>query len=278
LPSVIYFLAELVRSYNAVAGVIVDYCVGGQPVLAHLLDEYSRARTLRQPQPPITGDTAAAKARSDALRAELRVLSEQSDCVVAVRCLVATVAGANHAPRAQEMLVVHLKNALRRAAQLTIKQQKYAQISSVASLLSVARESCPSMLHAAQQPIERSTVSSIQNNTILRHIYRKGLCQDLARVPLYVDLADTDAMQCINVVLKTLEDLTRLINATALSASTTTVSSVAVDRTARAVSLRTANEPVVTPSNPAVSSQLAAVTAEVTEDIQVSLCAGHRTL
>jgi hypothetical protein len=40
--------------------------------------------------------------------------------------------------------------------------------------------------------------------------------QDLARVALHVDLADTEATACVNIVLKTLEDVTRLINAAAL--------------------------------------------------------------
>ena len=67
-------------------------------LLAHLLDAYARPCIMKTP----SSQSPAA------LSQQLRAQYEHGECVTATKCVISTLAAANHAPKAQETLVANL--------------------------------------------------------------------------------------------------------------------------------------------------------------------------
>jgi hypothetical protein len=127
---------------------------------------------------------------------------------------VATLASSNHCPKAQEALVTEVKSALHKAYATVDSTRQRKKISAVASLILLMRDSCPT-LATNSHPTQPQTpkTPSVQTNSMLRLFCKKRICLDLAKAPVYIDIADKESIDTINHVLKTLEELTRTINA-----------------------------------------------------------------
>jgi len=55
------------------------------------------------------------------------------------------------------------------------------------------------MSHASS---DKSPALPMDSNSMLRYMYKQGMCRTLARIPLFVDLADAEAVACVNNALK----------------------------------------------------------------------------
>ncbi len=70
-----------------------------------------------------------------------------------------------------------------------------------------------------KRPDTEKSQPFLQTNSMLRLFVRKKLVQDLARVPLFLDFSAPQTVYTVNSLLKTLDDLARLINSPGAAAS-----------------------------------------------------------
>ncbi len=77
-------------------------------------------------------------------------------------------------------------------------------------------ETCPPIQNSAQQQQLFRNQNQPPNtnlvNNMMKIMHKKGLINDLARVPLYMDLSSTKSIDTINTILKPLETMTKTLN------------------------------------------------------------------
>ncbi|RLV63840.1 hypothetical protein DV515_00017860 [Chloebia gouldiae] len=188
--TILRLLAELVRSYVGIAALIANYSYSvGQSelikedcsvlafVLDHLLPHQQNA--------------------------------EDKDTPALARLFLASLAAAGSGTDAQVALVNEVKAALGRALAMAESTEKHARLQAVMCIISTIMESCPStssFYSSAAKPPHNGM------NNIIRLFLKKGLVNDLARVPHSLDLSSPNMANTVNAALKPLETLSRIVN------------------------------------------------------------------
>lgn len=123
------------------------------------------------------------------------------------RMMIAALASCNHSNEAQTTLVSEVKAALIRALLMHESGDKHNQVQLICGIITTMIENCPpTHPRAKNQPL------SGQMNNIVRLMLRKGIVNDLARVPHCLDLSSPNFAFTVNAALKPLEALTRIVN------------------------------------------------------------------
>ncbi|XP_053908122.1 E3 ubiquitin-protein ligase HUWE1 [Cuculus canorus] len=188
--TILRLLAELVRSYVGIAALIANYSYSvGQSelikedcsVLAFVLDHLL---------PHSPG-------------------AEDKDTPALARLFLASLAAAGAGTDAQVALVNEVKAALGRALAMAESTEKHARLQAVMCIISTIMESCPST-----SSFYSSATKTQHNgmNNIIRLFLKKGLVNDLARVPHSLDLSSPNMANTVNAALKPLETLSRIVN------------------------------------------------------------------
>nr|XP_015209351.1 PREDICTED: E3 ubiquitin-protein ligase HUWE1 [Lepisosteus oculatus] len=189
--TILRLLAELVRSYVGIATLIASYCyTAGQSelikedcsVLAFVLDHLL----------PHTQN------------------SEDKDTPALARLFLASLAAAGTGTDAQVALVNEVKAALSRALAMAESTEKHARLQAVMCIISTIMESCPSTSSFYSTAAAKTQHNGMNN--IIRLFLKKGLVNDLARVPHSLDLSSPNMANTVNAALKPLETLSRIVN------------------------------------------------------------------
>ncbi|XP_069738899.1 E3 ubiquitin-protein ligase HUWE1-like [Phaenicophaeus curvirostris] len=188
--TILRLLAELVRSYVGIAALIASYSYSaGQSEL--IKEECSvLAFVLDHLLPAWPG-------------------AEDKDTPALARLFLASLAAAGSGTDAQGALVNEVKAALGRALAMAESTEKHARLQAVMCIISTIMESCPSTSSFY------SSASKTQHNgmnNIIRLFLKKGLVNDLARVPHSLDLSSPNMANTVNAALKPLETLSRIVN------------------------------------------------------------------
>ncbi|KHN86002.1 E3 ubiquitin-protein ligase HUWE1 [Toxocara canis] len=226
--SLIRLIAELVKSYSAVATLVAEsQHPSAHSALVTLLD-----KCIVPASDADSGDSP----------------SSAAELLTSVKSLVISLASCNHSPKAQEALVTDLGIALRVAladldpkiatvkmlegfdeeneepqaeteedsTETDAEEEENAdeEIKALCDMIVLARDVCPAGGHEA-----RATGSAhSQLNPILRLLVKKRICIELAKVPWHLNLSTKEGVDALNHVLKTLDELTRSINSAASGA------------------------------------------------------------
>ncbi|XP_023812359.1 E3 ubiquitin-protein ligase HUWE1 isoform X8 [Oryzias latipes] len=191
VSTILRLLAELVRSYVGIATLITSYCyTAGQSelikedcsVLAFVLDHLL----------PHTQN------------------SEDKDTPALARLFLASLAAAGTGTDAQVALVNEVKAALSRALAMPEGAEKHARLQAVMCIISTIMESCPSTSSFYSTATAKTQHNGMNN--IIRLFLKKGLVNDLARVPHSLDLSSPNMANTVNAALKPLETLSRIVN------------------------------------------------------------------
>ncbi|XP_078286359.1 E3 ubiquitin-protein ligase HUWE1-like [Rhinoraja longicauda] len=189
--TILRLLAELVRSYIGIATLIAGYnYTAGQSelikedcnVLAFVLDHLL-------PQTQNVGD---------------------KDTPALARLFLASLAAATQSTEAQAALVNEVKAALSRALAMAESTEKHARLQAVMFIISTIMESCPSTSSFYSSNAVKAQHNGMNN--IIRLFLKKGLVNDLARVPHSLDLSSPNMANTVNAALKPLETLSRIVN------------------------------------------------------------------
>uniref|UniRef100_A0A8B9HQK7 E3 ubiquitin-protein ligase HUWE1 n=1 Tax=Astyanax mexicanus TaxID=7994 RepID=A0A8B9HQK7_ASTMX len=189
--TILRLLAELVRSYVGIATLIASYSyTAGQSelikedcsVLAFVLDHLL----------PHTQN------------------SEDKDTPALARLFLASLAAAGTGTDAQVALVNEVKAALSRALAMAEGAEKHARLQAVMCIISTIMESCPSTSSFYSTAAAKTQHNGMNN--IIRLFLKKGLVNDLARVPHSLDLSSPNMANTVNAALKPLETLSRIVN------------------------------------------------------------------
>ncbi|KAK7916204.1 hypothetical protein WMY93_011965 [Mugilogobius chulae] len=189
--TILRLLAELVRSYVGIATLIASYCyTAGQSelikedcsVLAFVLDH-------------LLPHTQSA---------------EDKDTPALARLFLASLAAAGTGTDAQVALVNEVKAALSRALAMAEGAEKHARLQAVMCIISTIMESCPSTSTFYSTAAPKTQHNGMNN--IIRLFLKKGLVNDLARVPHSLDLSSPNMANTVNAALKPLETLSRIVN------------------------------------------------------------------
>ncbi|XP_076681578.1 HECT, UBA and WWE domain containing E3 ubiquitin protein ligase 1 isoform X3 [Andrena cerasifolii] len=191
--AILKILAEAVRSYGAVAGLITEHVY--------------RARQSEM----VAEDTTALAFLLDKLLPMLPENSSDRLCSSMARMLIAAIASCNHSPDVQTTLVTEVKAALTRTLALPECSEKHAQLQLLIGLISTMIDSCPPTPH---NQLRGSVKVHHYNNVnyIVRIMLRKGIITDLAKISHSLDLSSPNMAGTINAALKPLETLSRIIN------------------------------------------------------------------
>ncbi|XP_058874630.1 E3 ubiquitin-protein ligase HUWE1 [Acipenser ruthenus] len=189
--TILRLLAELVRSYMGIASLITGYSyTAGQSelikedcsVLAFVLDH-------------LLPHTQSA---------------EDKDTPALARLFLASLAAAGTGTDAQVALVNEVKAALSRALAMSESTEKHARLQAVMCIISTIMESCPSTSSFYSTAATKTQHNGMNN--IIRLFLKKGLVNDLARVPHSLDLSSPNMANTVNAALKPLETLSRIVN------------------------------------------------------------------
>uniref|UniRef100_H0V4J4 HECT-type E3 ubiquitin transferase n=1 Tax=Cavia porcellus TaxID=10141 RepID=H0V4J4_CAVPO len=189
--TILRLLAELVRSYVGIATLIANYSytVGQSElikedcsVLAFVLDHLL----------PHTQN------------------AEDKDTPALARLFLASLAAAGSGTDAQVALVNEVKAALGRALAMAESTEKHARLQAVMCIISTIMESCPSTSSFYSSATAKTQHNGMNN--IIRLFLKKGLVNDLARVPHSLDLSSPNMANTVNAALKPLETLSRIVN------------------------------------------------------------------
>ncbi|XP_017342507.1 E3 ubiquitin-protein ligase HUWE1 isoform X3 [Ictalurus punctatus] len=189
--TILRLLAELVRSYVGIATLIATYnYTAGQSelikedcsVLAFVLDHLL----------PHTQN------------------AEDKDTPALARLFLASLAAAGTGTEAQVTLVNEVKAALSRALAMAEGTEKHARLQAVMCIISTIMESCPSTSSFYSTATAKTQHNGMNN--IIRLFLKKGLVNDLARVPHSLDLSSPNMANTVNAALKPLETLSRIVN------------------------------------------------------------------
>ncbi|XP_037679708.1 LOW QUALITY PROTEIN: E3 ubiquitin-protein ligase HUWE1-like [Choloepus didactylus] len=189
--TILRLLAELVRSYVGIATLIANYSytVGQSElikedcsVLAFVLDHLL----------PHTQN------------------AEDKDTPALARLFLTSLAAAGSGIDAQVALVNEIKAALGRALAMSESTEKHARLQAVMCIISTIMESCPSTSSFYSSATAKTQHNGMNN--IIRLFLKKGLVNDLARVPHSLDLSSPSVANTVNAALKPLETLSRIVN------------------------------------------------------------------
>uniref|UniRef100_A0A3P8UPN2 E3 ubiquitin-protein ligase HUWE1 n=1 Tax=Cynoglossus semilaevis TaxID=244447 RepID=A0A3P8UPN2_CYNSE len=189
--TILRLLAELVRSYVGIATLIASYCyTAGQSelikedcsVLAFVLDHLL----------PHTQN------------------SEDKDTPALARLFLASLAAAGTGTDAQVALVNEVKAALSRALAMAEGAEKHARLQAVMCIISTIMESCPSTSSFYSTAAAKTQHNGMNN--IIRLFLKKGLVNDLARVPHSLDLSSPNMANTVNAALKPLGTSSPIVN------------------------------------------------------------------
>lgn len=128
--------------------------------------------------------------------------TDNEDTPSYARVLLAAIATCHQAPEAQQTLVAEMKASLGRALALPESTSKHSRLQAIFTLVQTMIESGP---HTSQQPAS-------QPNSVMKLLLKKGLVNDLARVPHSLDLASPNFVATVNCLLKPLEKLSGVVN------------------------------------------------------------------
>lgn len=131
------------------------------------------------------------------------------DCSVMCRNLISGIASCNHAPDAQATLVAEVKAALIRALMLPESTEKHSKLQHITGIILNMIEQCPPV---QQMRIFKQQSVNAQVNNIARLMLRKGLFNDLARVPHFLDMSSPSFPVTVNSALKPMECLSKIVN------------------------------------------------------------------
>ncbi|XP_064606987.1 E3 ubiquitin-protein ligase HUWE1-like isoform X3 [Liolophura sinensis] len=188
--SILRLLSEIVKSYSNCAKLITQHTYHSDQseliaedcnVLAYILDSLL-------PQCQTSGDR---------------------DCPALSRVLIASIASCNHSPEAQTTLVSEVKAALQRALAMPESIEKHSKLQAYFGIITVMIESCPS---PGQIPNQVFKGQQSLMNSIVKMLLKRGLVNDLARVPHSLDLSSPYMANTVNAALKPLENLSRIVN------------------------------------------------------------------
>lgn len=113
--------------------------------------------------------------------------------------------------------------ALNRAIALPESPEKQVRIQAFASIINTMIETCPPIQNAAAANAAQQSAGGFRQsappshtlnpvNNIMKIMHKKGLINELARVPLYMDLSSSKCIDSINTILKPLETMTKMLN------------------------------------------------------------------
>lgn len=131
------------------------------------------------------------------------------DCSMMCRNLIAGIASCNHAPEAQIALVSEVKAALVRALLMTESTEKHRRLQHITGIILSMIEQCPPV---QQIRIFKAQTFNANVNNIARLMLRKGIFNDLARVPHCLDMSSPSFPITINTALKPMECLSKIVN------------------------------------------------------------------
>uniref|UniRef100_A0A6Q2YT88 HECT-type E3 ubiquitin transferase n=1 Tax=Esox lucius TaxID=8010 RepID=A0A6Q2YT88_ESOLU len=189
--TILRLLAELVRSYVGIATLIASYCyTAGQSEL-------------------IKEDCSVLAFVLDHLLPHTQS-SEDKDTPALARLFLASLAAAGTGTDAQVALVNEVKAALSRALAMAEGTEKHARLQAVMCIISTIMESCPSTSSFYSTAAAKTQHNGMNN--IIRLFLKKGLVNDLARVPHSLDLSSPNMANTVNAALKPLETLSRIVN------------------------------------------------------------------
>uniref|UniRef100_A0A8C7H3L8 E3 ubiquitin-protein ligase HUWE1 n=1 Tax=Oncorhynchus kisutch TaxID=8019 RepID=A0A8C7H3L8_ONCKI len=189
--TILRLLAELVRSYVGIATLIASYCyTAGQSEL-------------------IKEDCSVLAFVLDHLLPHTQS-SEDKDTPALARLFLASLAAAGTGTDAQVALVNEVKAALSRALAMAEGTEKHARLQAVMCIISTIMESCPSTSSFYSTSAAKTQHNGMNN--IIRLFLKKGLVNDLARVPHSLDLSSPNMANTVNAALKPLETLSRIVN------------------------------------------------------------------
>ncbi|XP_062420507.1 E3 ubiquitin-protein ligase HUWE1 isoform X6 [Pungitius pungitius] len=189
--TILRLLAELVRSYVGIATLIASYCyTAGQSEL-------------------IKEDCSVLAFVLDHLLPHTQNL-EDKDTPALARLFLASLAAAGTGTDAQVALVNEVKAALSRALAMIEGPEKHARLQAVMCIISTIMESCPSTSSFYSTAAAKTQHNGMNN--IIRLFLKKGLVNDLARVPHSLDLSSPNMANTVNAALKPLETLSRIVN------------------------------------------------------------------
>ena len=192
--AILKMLAEAVRSYGAIAGLITEHTYrAGQSEM-------------------IQEDTTALAFLLDRLLPILPENSNDRQCSSMARMLIAALASCNHSPDAQNTLVAEVKAALTRSLALPESNEKHTQLQLLIGLISTMIDSCPPSSHMPLRASLKLNNPYTNVNYIVRIMLKKGIITDLAKIPHSLDLSSPNMAGTINAALKPLETLSRIIN------------------------------------------------------------------
>lgn len=179
-------LAELVKSYGGCAKLITDHVYDAG--ISELIKE----------------DTSALAFLLD----ELLISKIDKEIANLIKTLIAAIASCNQHADAQATLVSEVKSALCRALAWPESNVKHSKIQALTTLVSTMIESCPGT-HAQGTLAAYKQQQQYQMNNIVKIMLKRGIIQDLARVPHSLDLSSPNVAATVNAALKPLEILTR---------------------------------------------------------------------
>uniref|UniRef100_A0A8C1W517 HECT-type E3 ubiquitin transferase n=1 Tax=Cyprinus carpio TaxID=7962 RepID=A0A8C1W517_CYPCA len=136
--------------------------------------------------------------------------SEDKDTPALARLFLASLAAAGTGTDAQAALVNEVKAALSRALGMAEGTEKHARLQAVMCIISTIMESCPSTSSFYSTATAKTQHNGMNN--IIRLFLKKGLVNDLARVPHSLDLSSPNMANTVNAALKPLETLSRIVN------------------------------------------------------------------
>lgn len=131
------------------------------------------------------------------------------ECSMVCRNLISGIASCNHAPDAQAALVTEVKAALIRALLLPESFEKHTKLQHITGIILSMIEQCPPV---QQVRIYKSQTFNAQVNNIARLMLRKGIFNDLARVPHFLDMSSPNFPITVNSALKPMECLSKIVN------------------------------------------------------------------
>ena len=219
---VLRILSELVRSYAGCAKIISQHIYkasdfGNLTNINASIEQQQQNSTSSISSAHITEDCNALAFLLDNLLASNQTFGDK-DCPSLCRLLIVALASCNHCLDSQNALVHEVKQALSRAINLAESNDKHIKIQAFASIINTMIETCPPIQNPAQLAQQNGGMRN-QNqananlvNNMMKIMHKKGLINDLARVPLYMDLSCTKCIETLNTILKPLETMTKTLN------------------------------------------------------------------
>ena len=188
-------LSEAVKSYPGVAEFIID-----QTVVSKEGDQVAALTFIM--------DNLLAPPSKDATR---------EDTHEHAKMILSTVAASSSSELAKEKLVDQIRLSFVTSLNMVESPGKHSRIQAITSLMSIILDSRgPYMLPSALDTLF-SSLNSQSPSYIAKLLIAKGLVSDLAQVPQKLDLSSPHMALTVNMCLKPLEVLTRLIYSSVLA-------------------------------------------------------------